>query len=90
MQSDIPLERLVRLETKMDTVLATQKELVEAVKSLSIGYVSKKEYDVDIAELKLELEKMKTRNAIQVWLTSSLAAIFGIVMTILVQKYFAG
>lgn len=90
MESNIPLERLVAVETKMDMMLESQKEVAQSLKALQSDYVRKREYEEDIAALKLSIETAKRKSTVQVWLTSTLAALFGVIMTILVQRSFMG
>lgn len=65
-------ERLVAVETKLEI-------LIEKVD----GLVSK----VDTFATKSEVADLKKRHTLQVWLTGTLSAIFGVIMTILVQNY---
>lgn len=90
MESNIPLERLVAVETKMDMMLESQKEVAATLKSLQSDYVRKRDYEEDIAALRVSIEAAKRKSTVQVWLTSTLAALFGVIMTILVQRSFMG
>ena len=78
------------VETKMDMILESQKEVAKSLKILQSDYVRKREYEEDVAALKLSIETAKRKSTVQVWLTSTLAALFGVIMTILVQRSFMG
>lgn len=84
------LERLVVVETKLDALIKSTNEQTLKLDRLLVSYVHRNEYEKDIEALRAEIEKTKARNAVQVWITSTLAALFGVIMTILVQKYFQG
>lgn len=77
-------ERLAVLETKMDTVIEQQKEINKKLAELLPTLATKQEID----QLKEEIEKAKKKNTLYVWLTGTLAAIFGSVLTILIKAYF--
>ena len=89
MDTNIPLERLVAVETKLDMLIESNKEVAKSLKSLQSDYVRKREYEADLADVKLKIENTRQKSALHVWLTSTLAAVFGIVMTLLVQNYFS-
>lgn len=95
------LERLVVVETKLDALIKSTNEQTLKLDRLLVSYVHRNEYEKDIEHLRieteekidklqLEIEKTKARNTVQVWITSTFAALFGAIMTILVQKYFQG
>jgi len=95
------LERLVVVETKLDALIKVTNEQTAKLDTLLVSYVHRNEYEKDIEMLRREIEntkakttqdieKAKARNTVQVWLTSTLAILFGAIMTILVQKYFQG
>jgi len=95
------LERLVVVETKLDALIKSNQEQSAKLDMLISNYVHRNEYEKDIEMLRREIEntkakttqdieKAKARNTVQVWLTSTLAILFGAIMTILVQKYFQG
>ena len=90
MDTNIPLERLVAVETKLDMLIESNKEVAQSLKSLQSDYVRKREYEADLAEVNIKIENTKRKSAIQVWLTSTLAALFGVIMTILVQRALMG
>jgi len=77
-------ERLVALETKMDTVLENQKTQSSEFKDLN-GKLDKL---LPTYATKSDVEKLRTRNAVQVWVTGSLSAILGSVLTFLVIFFF--
>ena len=76
------------VETKLDMLIESNKEVAKSLKSLQSDYVRKRDYEADMTEMKLKIETTRQRSALQVWITSSLAALFGIIMTLLVQNYF--
>ena len=90
METNIPLERLVAVETKLDMLIESNKEVAKSLKSLQSDYVRKRDYENDLADLNVKIETTKRKSAIQVWLTSTLAALFGVIMTILVQRALLG
>ena len=88
------LERLVAVETKMDTVIEGVKDLQHKFDQMLPTVVNHTQFSefkestaLEIAELKKEMEKIKLKNTITVWITGTLSAVFGVVMTILVQSY---
>lgn len=84
------LERLVVVETKLDALIKASQEQSVKLDTLLVNYVHRQEYEKDIEMLRAEIEKTKARNTVQVWITSTFAALFGVIMTILVQEYFQG
>ena len=95
------IERLVVVETRLDALIKSNQEQSAKLDMLISNYVHRNEYEKDIerlrieteekiGKLQLEIEKAKARNTVQVWITSTFAALFGVIMTILVQKYFQG
>lgn len=89
------LERLVAVETKMDTVIEGVKDLQHKFDSIMptvVNHVQFTEYKesqaLEITELKRDLEKTKLRNVFTVWITGTLSAILGAVLAILIQSYF--
>lgn len=58
--------------------LVTQTQMTEKVTEL----------DKEIVTLKTLLTNSSRRNSLQNWITSSLAAVFAVVLTILIQNYF--
>jgi anti-sigma-K factor RskA len=93
------IERLVVVETKLDALIKSNQEQSAKLDMLISNYVHRTEYEKDIdsirndiektkAETARDIEKAKARSALQVWITSSLAAVLGAVMAILIQGYF--
>lgn len=60
--------------------LVTQTQLTERVTEL----------DKEIVGLKADLSLSSRRNSYQTWVTSTLTAIFAVVLTVLIQSYFKG
>lgn len=89
------LERLVAVETKMDTVIEGVKDLQHKFDTFLPSVVNhaqfteyKEQQTLEITELKRDLEKTKVRNTLNVWITGTLSAILGAVLAILIQSYF--
>jgi hypothetical protein len=76
-------ERLVALETKMDTVLDNQRTQTDKFDTLN----NKLEALLPTYATKSDVEKLKTRNTVQTWITGSLSAILGSVLTFLVMYF---
>lgn len=76
-------ERLVALETKMDTVLDNQKAQTENFDRLN----NKLDLLLPTYATKQDIEKLKTRNTVQTWVTGTLSAILGSVLTFLVLYF---
>lgn len=76
-------ERLVALETKMDTVLDNQKTQTGKFDDLN----NKLEALLPTYATREEVEKLKQRNTLQVWITGSLSAVFGSILTFLVMFF---
>lgn len=68
-------ERLVAVETKLEILIEKVDGLVDKV---------------DTFATKPEVAELRKRHTLQVWLTGTFSAIFGVIMTILVQNYFKG
>ena len=77
-------ERLAVLETKMDIVIKQQEDTNEKLGQLVTTLATKAELD----RLELKLENAKRKHNLQTWVTGTLSAIFGVVMTLLVKSYF--
>lgn len=88
MQQPSEFERLVIVETKLDALIKSNEKLVAKFDQVMGNYVVKTEYDRDLENLRLEIDSAKRKTSLQTWITGSLAALFGIVMTLLVQNYF--
>lgn len=76
-------ERLVALETKMDTVLENLKAQTDKFDTMN----SKLEILLPTYATKEDVEKLKARNTVQTWVTGSLSAILGSVLTFLVMYF---
>lgn len=76
-------ERLIALETKMDTVLKNQDSQSSDFKELN----SKLDLILPTYATKAEFEAFKKRHTLQTWLVGTLSAGFGVVLTILIQSY---
>ena len=89
------LERLVAVETKMDTVIEGVKDLQHKFDQMLPTVVNhtqflefKESTAVEIAELKKEFEKVKLKNSVTVAITGILSSVLGAIMAILIQAYF--
>jgi len=89
------LERLVAVETKMDTVIEGVKDLqhkFDQVMPTVVNHTQFSEFkestSIEIAELKKEFEKVKLKNSVTVAITGILSAVLGSIMAILIQAYF--
>jgi hypothetical protein len=76
-------ERLVALETKMDTVLANQSRQADDFKVLNNNL----NLLLPTYATKADFEALKKRSAFQTWLVGTLSAGFGAVLAILIQSY---
>lgn len=91
MTAKTELERLVAVETKIDMLLESNRELISAFKNMQAEqstYIQRAHHEADILALENKIEQSKRRSAMQTWLTGTLAALFGVIMTILIQAYF--
>ena len=90
-------ERLAVVETKLDTVLSaiekTNDKLDSLGKSLST-YATKQELSNAVAErtkqiqeLELSIIETKKRHSLSVWITGTLSAVFGVILTLLVTYF---
>ena len=89
------LERLVAVETKMDTVIEGVKDLQKKFDQVMPTVVNHTQFSefkettsIEIAELKKEFEKVKLKNSVTVAITGILSAVLGAIMAILIQAYF--
>lgn len=89
------LERLVAVETKMDTVIEGVKDLQHKFDQMLPTVVNHSEFSefkeataIELAELKKEFEKVKLKNSITAAITGILSAVLGAILAILVQAYF--
>lgn len=76
-------ERLAVLETKMDIVIKQQEDTNEKLGKLVTTLATKSELE----RLAMELENAKKKHALQTWVTGTLSAVFGAVMTLLIKSY---
>lgn len=84
------IERLAVVENNINALAVTVKEGFAETKE-SIKEVNHKlDQSLPTFATKAELEQYKKKSSLQVWLTGTLSAIFGVVMTILIQSYLRG
>lgn len=89
------LERLVAVETKMDTVIEGVKDLQHKFDQMLPTVVNHTQFSefkeataIELAEMKKEFEKVKLKNSVTVAITGILSAVLGAILAILVQAYF--
>lgn len=79
-----------KLEQKFDSFTPTNV-LELKLKALDVKILElqakDKELELDIQLLRRSIEKLKKRNAFQVWITGSLSALFGIILYVLATSY---
>ena len=87
-------ERLVALETKMDTVLDNQKtsndkfdSLILKLETLLPTYATIEYVEKLKVENQKEVEKLKRKNTTVVWLAGTLSASFGVLLTFLITFF---
>lgn len=83
-------ERLAVVETKLDVLSEQVKGISDKLDLLLPTYVTKDEHEKTKATLELEIQEAKRKSGLFTWITSTLAAVFAVIMTILVQNYFGG
>lgn len=88
-------ERLAVLETKVDSIIDSQKSITTKLDMLIPTLVTQSQLNektaalnAEIAALKLELSTTKRRSALQTWLTGTLSAALGALLAVLIQGYF--
>ena len=91
-------ERLVALETKVDSILEVVEKTNTKIDGLSSSlttYVTKGELDKAIIErneqigaLKLSIIDVARKHTLTVWLTGTFSAAAGVLLTILIQRAF--
>ncbi len=87
-------ERLVAVETKMDSVLENQDKFAENLEKLAENlnkllptYATKKELAASTSATEVKLEELKRRHALQQWLVGTLSLALGILLTNLIEFY---
>lgn len=92
-------ERLERVETNIETLTGLVQELTKTVRAIrddqlvsSATSASKDYVDTKIeatkAAIALDVAAAKRKNTLLVWITGSLSALFGVVLTLLVSFFF--
>lgn len=83
-------ERLERVETNLENLTALVRETNDNVKAIQtaqqeakLNNVTRHEHEASLAILRTEMRESKRKSALQVWLTGSLSALFGVVLTLL-------
>jgi hypothetical protein len=82
--------RLAVVENNINLLSVTVKEGFAETKESIKEINAKLDRALPAYATKQELESLKKKSSLQVWVTGTLSAILGIVMTILVQNYFKG
>ena len=88
------LERLVALETKMDSIIDTVEKInnkIDQALPNNVTHAQFSEYKEEQTRVNTELEKkfenVKLKNTITVWISGTLSAIFGAILAILIKAY---
>jgi uncharacterized oligopeptide transporter (OPT) family protein len=86
-------ERMVKVETNLENLTTTVHDglgtINATLKDIKDNYLLKAEHEKQIAVLAVEIKEAKRKNSLQVWITSTMAAIFGVIMTVLLQSFFS-
>lgn len=87
-------ERLAIVETKVDTVIENQKQqaleqkvFIDKLNNMLPTFVTIFTFEQKIKELDRELANTKKKNSLQVWVTGSMSAIFGSILTFLLMFF---
>lgn len=83
------IERLAVLETKVDTILEAQGEMNKKLDLILPTFVTKEEHEKQLGDLKKEIEAAKRKSSLQVWITATLSAAFGVLLTLLLGYFVA-
>lgn len=85
-------ERLERVETNLENLTALVKETNDNVKAIQsvqqeakLNNVTRIEMEAALTLVRTEMRESKRKNSLQIWITSSLAALFGVILTLLVS-----
>lgn len=77
-------ERLMRVETQIETLISEVRDMRKDIKSWSGTFVRKEDYDKSIGRLNEKIEKVDRRR----WVQNTLSALLGAVLAILVSFWF--
>lgn len=87
-------ERLERVETNLENLTTLVKETNENVKSIQLAQqearvsnVTRVEMESALTMVRSEVKESRRKNSLQVWLTGSLSALFGSVLTLLIAFF---
>lgn len=87
MANPTELERLVVVETKLDAVIEQNKLMTAKLDDLLGSYVPRAEYEKDMKDMELKIERAKKRTSLQTWVTGSLSALFGAILMYLITFF---
>ena len=76
-------ERLVKLETLMNQVLTETKELRNEIRKRNSGFVAIEKHQEDIADLKQDINELKSKR----WVQNILSAILGATLSLLIAYF---
>ena len=87
-------ERLVKLEVKVENIekLVTGMDskldsILKEQSDVRVNNVTRTELDNEVRVIKVMFEASKKRNATQIFITGSLAALFGSILTLLLSYF---
>ncbi len=71
---------MLRAEGKLDNILQEQN-------NARLQTVTRKELEIELEALRIDIKDTKKKNAFQVFITGSLAALFGSILTLLISYF---
>lgn len=87
-------ERLVKLEVKVENIENLVKkmdgkldDILKEQGSVRLQTVTRKELEIELEALRIDIKDTKKKNAFQVFITGSLAALFGSILTLLISYF---
>ena len=87
-------ERLERVETNLETIAklvgeqgGTLKEIRDAQILASATTASKEYVDTKISTVELKVESSKRKTSVQTWVTGTLSAVFGAILSLLLAYF---
>lgn len=88
-------ERLERVEANLENLTQIVTAMSNDVKTIiteqnnaRLSNVTRPELASEIAAIRIELESAKKKSAVQTWVTGSLSALFGVLLTLLLTFFF--
>ena len=77
------------VKTDIKTLSATVQQLVPTLVTQTQLADKVNQMTKEIGVLKLDLQAAKRKNALTVWVTSSISSILAVILTVLIQEYFS-